>query len=112
MAIDIQRLGNNQVQGNADSARQQQVARTEPTVAQQQTGKSTSTDTVMLTDTASRLRNLEKVIAEMPVVDTQRVETIRRALSEGKYNVDGDTVAASMLGFESRLEQSTESREE
>lgn len=112
MAIDIQRLGNNQVQGNADSVRQQQVARSEPTVAQQQTGKPASSDTVMLTDAASRLRNLEKAIGEMPVVDTQRVEDIRRALSEGRYNVDGETVAASMLDFESRLEQSTESREE
>lgn len=110
MAIDINRLGSNQVQGsNADGVRPQ-VARSEPTLAQQQTGKPSSADTVMLTDTASRMRSLEKVVANMPVIDSQRVENIRKALNEGTYNISGDEVAGKLLVFESRLNQTTVDR--
>ncbi len=82
---------------------QVQVARSEPKVHQEQTGRPSTVDTVSLTDTAARLRELESTLANLPVVDTQRVEDIQRALAEGAFEVDPARVAEKMMAFEAQL---------
>lgn len=91
-----------QTQRSTDGA-QVQVKRNESTVAQAETGKSTLGDTVSLTDTATRLRSLENTLANLPVVDTQRVEDIQRALASGTFEVDAERIAGKMLDFERQL---------
>lgn len=93
----------NQSQRTSEGS-QVQVARGEPTVAQQQTGRPSTVDTVSLTDTASRLRELENSLANMPVVDTQRVESIQRAIADGSYEMDAARIADKMLRFEAELQ--------
>lgn len=105
MAIDINGLGSSHLQGAGDGSRTGQVARTEQTVAQQQTGKSSTTDTVLITDSASRLRNLEKSISTMPVVDSQRIESIRKAINDGDFDIEPDKVADKMISFENQFSQ-------
>src|SRR3569832_2314637 len=61
-----------------------QVGRQEPSTAQQQTGKSQTTDTVTLTDTSSQLRKLETMISALPVVDIARVDNVRQAINTGR----------------------------
>jgi negative regulator of flagellin synthesis FlgM len=81
-----------------------EVSRTEQTASQQETGSnSTVTDSVSLTDTAARLQKLENTIAELPVVDSQRVEDIRSAISNGEYEVDPGRIAEKMVSFDSEL---------
>lgn len=80
-----------------------EVSRTEPTVGQQETGSSAATDTVSLTDTAARLQKLENTIAELPVVDTQRVEDIRNAIASGDYEATPASIAEKMLGLDREL---------
>lgn len=82
---------------------QVQVARTEPTKKQDETGRPSSVDTVTLTDTASRLYGLENTLANLPVVDSQRVEGIQRALEQGTFEVDYERTAAKFLSFERDL---------
>lgn len=77
-----------------------QVGRSEPSAAQQQTGKSQTTDTVTLTDTSSQLRKLESMISALPVVDVSRVEDVRQALKSGRYDFNSARVAEKMLHFE------------
>ncbi len=89
----------------ATEGSQVQVARSEPTVPQQQTGRPSTVDTVSLTDTAARLRKLENSLAELPVVDSQRVETIQKSIENGDYKVDSKRVAQKMLGFERELQR-------
>ncbi len=84
---------------------QVQVARTEPTAAQQQTGRPSSVDTVSLTDTAARLRELENSLAKLPVMDSQRVETIQKSIENGSYEVDSRRTAEKMLNFERQLQR-------
>ncbi|MFZ5594223.1 MAG: flagellar biosynthesis anti-sigma factor FlgM [Pseudomonadota bacterium] len=80
-----------------------QTAR-QPTPAQQETGKSSTVDTVSLTDSAERLRKLEKILSNLPVVDIQRVEGIRKAIDNDTYAIDPLRVADKFLRFESTLQ--------
>ncbi len=80
-----------------------EVSRTEPTVNQQETGSSSAADSVSLTDTAARLQKLENTIAELPVVDAQRVEDIRSAIASGEYEVNPANIAEKMLSFDAEL---------
>ena len=91
-----------QAQQRAESS-QVQVGRNEPSAKQQETGRPSTVDTVSLTDTASRLRQMENTLAQLPVVDNQRVEEIRRALAEGSFEIDPERVAEKMVSFEKDL---------
>jgi len=69
--------------------------------------KSGQADTVSLTDTAARLKELEMGLASQPVVDTQRVQSVQSAINEGTFEVDPDSVAEKMLDFESGLDKTS-----
>ncbi len=105
MAINnITGFPGNQSQRATDGS-QVQVARSEPTASQQQTGRPSTMDTVSLTDTAARLRELENSLAKMPVVDSQRVESLQQAISNGSYEMDSGRTAEKMLGLEQALQR-------
>lgn len=93
-----QRTGNDgsQVQGSRNEASQQQL----------ETGTPSSVDTVSLTDAAERLRGLGSTLEKLPVVDSQRVEDIQRAIADGTYKVDAERVAEQLLRFEGDLTNS------
>lgn len=93
---------NNQRTGEGSAV---QVGRSEPTAPQQQNGRPSTADTVSLTDASARLLELESALAELPVVDTQRVEALQQAIEEGSYEIDARRIADKMLGFESDLNQ-------
>mgnify|MGYP002713187021 CR=1 FL=1 len=88
-----------------DSGEGSQVngTRSAPSVEQQESGKSSTFDTVSLTDTATNLQKINKEINELPVVDSQRVEAIRQAIASGSYEVDLQRTAEKMVGFETAL---------
>lgn len=85
----------------AGEGSQVQVNRSEPTGNQQETGRPSTVDTVSLTDTAARLRGLENTIASLPVVDSQRVESIQQAMINGTFEIDPQQIAAKMMELES-----------
>ncbi len=60
-----------------------------------------TSDTVSLTDMASRLQSLEQKLATQPDVDQAHVNRVRDAISRGEYRVDPDRVADKMMDFES-----------
>ena len=57
-------------------------------------------DAVSLSTDARVLLDVQQRLSEQPVVDQQRVETIRQALSEGSYRVDVSRLAESLLAQE------------
>ena len=69
--------------------------------------KPAQTDTVSLTDTAARLKELEMGLASQPVVDTQRVQSVQSAINDGTFEVDPDSVAEKMIDFESGLDETS-----
>lgn len=58
---------------------------------------------VKITDTASKLRQLEAKIASQPVVDTHKVESIKKAIADGTYRVNSSRTAEKMAAFENLL---------
>ncbi len=107
MAIDINGLGaNHQAQINNENS-QVNVGRSEPTAAQEETGGSSTTDTVSLTDTAARLQKLENSLASLPVADTARVESVKQALNDGTLTMDSKVTAEKMLGMESAINEAS-----
>jgi len=79
-------------QGNAGSDKTQDIS-----------GNSSRVDTVSLTDTATQLQSLQKTLADVPVVDNDRVSAIKAAIAEGSYNVDPAELANNMIKFEQQL---------
>lgn len=73
------------------------------TTAQRQENSSSSVQYVSLTDTSAKLRELEAKIASQPVVDTQRVENIKKTIADGTFRVNVTRTAEKMAQFESLL---------
>jgi negative regulator of flagellin synthesis FlgM len=61
------------------------------------------TDQVSLTDTAARMRELEALLAETPEIDPARVEALREAIRDGRYEVDSVHVADKLIALERSL---------
>lgn len=99
MAIDINGINNGQTHSANESAQSRPV-RQEPTSAQRETGVQNTGDTVSVTDTAHKLKEIERGLESVPVVDTQRVETIRAAIANGEYEIDPERIAESMIATE------------
>lgn len=103
MTNDIKSIGSQQTQltenHKVDTSRQEKA----PSSAE--TGKSETSDSVQFTDQAKNLHQLQEAIAEMPVVDTEKVEAIREAIVEGRYQIDGERVAQKLLDLEKALDK-------
>jgi|LNFM01.1.fsa_nt_gb negative regulator of flagellin synthesis FlgM len=63
----------------------------------------TSSEVVKLTDLGSRLQALTQSVADVPAVDSKRVEQFRQAIADGSYQIDADAVAEKLSSFESML---------
>ena len=97
MSIDINGVSPARVHVPAgESQVKQQTANTE-------TGKSSTADTVSISDNAAQLGKLGNTVDSTPVVDTQRVEQVKQAISDGTYEVDATKVADKLMQFESIL---------
>jgi negative regulator of flagellin synthesis FlgM len=62
-------------------------------------------DQLQLSGKAAQLQALEAEIANLPVVDTQRVQDVQRTLATGNFEIVPARVAAKLLTFESGLGQ-------
>jgi negative regulator of flagellin synthesis FlgM len=67
------------------------------------TSVSGSVDKLSLTSEAAMMQSIESDIAELPEVDTARVQAIQAAVASGSYQVDSAKAAEKMLNFESGL---------
>jgi negative regulator of flagellin synthesis FlgM len=75
----------------------------EQTPVQQESGKSSTSDTVSLSDNAVQLGKLQNSVVSMPVSDTQRIEQVKQAIRDGSYEIDPARVADKLMQFESIL---------
>jgi len=54
-------------------------------------------DTVNLTSNAKLLERLDKTLASLPAVDSERVAEIKAAIESGDYQIDSDAIAEAMI---------------
>ena len=105
MISEIKGLQNNAVKGPSSSnhALEQTENKAAPAENKQNQTSSPAAPEVSLTDTATKLREMEAKIANQPIVDTQKVESIKKAISDGTYTVNAKRTADKMAEFESLL---------
>jgi len=101
MSIEINGIPPSKVSSSADDPQVKQTV--EQTSTDQESGKSSTADTVSLSDNAVQLGKLDNTAVSTPVVDTQRVEQVRQAIKDGSYEVDPAKVADKLMQFESIL---------
>lgn len=63
----------------------------------------TPIDQVSLTDSGRLMVRLEKMLEDLPVVDRERVDSIKQAISDGTYSINAEKVAAEVLRMEMDL---------
>lgn len=105
MANDISSInGNRPQQAARDMAeRVKSEARSDSMNAEQNRGADSGSDRVSLTDTASKLKDIERSIGDDAAVNQSRVNQVKDALARGEYKVDADRVADKMIDFETSL---------
>lgn len=100
MAIEINSLTSNSLNNVGDS----KATQGNPAVSRALAGKvKTKSDSFKMTGSASKLQELESRIAQMPVVDAQHVEAVRRSLATGSFTIDPQSAADKMLAMEISL---------
>jgi len=99
MAINFNNIGSNQIRDQNRAGTPADVGRTgsESTAAQPRE------DRVELSGGAQALRSAASAAADLPAVDSARVDSIRRAISEGRYHVDPVRLAQKFQEFEDDL---------
>ena len=54
-------------------------------------------DNVQITGTSARLQEQEARLADVPIEDAGKVESIRQAIADGSFQVDEEAVAEGMV---------------
>lgn len=101
MANDITSINSNRSQL---SSNQSSSLRGRNEAKEGNSGESTNiaagSDRVTLTNTASRLKDIEQQLSDTSSIDSERVTQVQSAISNGDYVVDADRIADKMLAFE------------
>lgn len=70
---------------------------TGPRPAQPAPARAGGGDRVDITSLSSQLQSLESRIADVSVVDSARVESIKQAIAEGRFEVNSEKVADRLI---------------
>jgi len=62
-----------------------------------------ASDSVNLTDTATRLQQLDELLASTPEIDRARVDQLRQSIADGKYKIDTVHIADKLIALERTL---------
>ena len=89
--------------GNAKSAPRGPENSDNASAAQKAEAAVTGNEQVELTGAAKRLDEVVANLNSEPVVDRQKVEAIKQALAEGRYQVDSAVVAQKLIEIDELL---------
>jgi negative regulator of flagellin synthesis FlgM len=90
------------IDGNIRSIQSASVSESPPQGAKAGTaaktqGAGSGGPSVELSSLGSQLAGIEKSLAGVPVVDIQRIEEIKAAITEGRFKVNPDVIADKLL---------------
>lgn len=83
-------------QGSAGAAKNEPSLEGNPT-GKAQDNKASGSDSVVLSDTAKSLAQIEASLAKATEVNLEKVEQVRDQLNAGNYAIDTDLIASRML---------------
>jgi len=94
--MDQAKLG--QIGAKVDEAGTSSKVTTEKAVADKTAANpAAASDTVNLTSSAKLLERLDKTLASLPAVNSERVAEIKTAIENGDYEIDADAIAKAMI---------------
>jgi len=103
MAIDT----SNNLKPGFNNAGPRDLASNKSTVSGSQTAtantQTASEDSVALSSRGQSLNRLEENLANTPDVDSARVDSIKQAIAEGRFEVDAERIAENILNQEDLL---------
>ncbi len=102
MTIEISGVPGKPIQDTGDSSNVNATSSTNSNNRQAPTSSPSNggSDRVSLTDSAMQLRALEDRIADLPVVDVQRVSDVQRALATGTLELSEADAANNLVEME------------
>lgn len=105
MSNELNGVNNSLIQTTAGLSKSAEPVNLESQASKQGNEPSNSVprDQLTLTASATKLQQLEKEIAALPVVDQQRVDSIKNAILNGEYRIDPVKTAEKFLQFEVSL---------
>jgi negative regulator of flagellin synthesis FlgM len=105
MGIEISGNNGRAMTGALDSAKSQSTPASTGGARGATPGKAgtAGSDQLQLSNQAEQLKALEAEIANLPVVDTQRVQDVQHTLATGTFQVEPAQVANKILEFEAGL---------
>ncbi len=106
MPIEINNQTNSPRLNTRESSSSQRTPAESAGKAQTAEATSINSDSVRLTGTAAMIQEIQSRIANLPVVDSGRVEAIKEALNNGTYQINPDSVAEKLMNFEAELSAS------
>lgn len=60
-------------------------------------------ETVSITSEASRIRELQNSLADVPDIDMEKVEAIKKEIANGNYPIDHERIASNLIDLEKSL---------
>ncbi len=96
-------VGNQQVGSDKAEQRTQVRQQTTQQATVQQQSTASRQDSVSLTPQAQQLKSLQQKASNASGVDQNKVSDIKKAISEGKYEVNIQRLAEKLASFESDL---------
>ncbi|MES9940548.1 MAG: flagellar biosynthesis anti-sigma factor FlgM [Candidatus Thiodiazotropha sp. 6PLUC2] len=106
MPIQINSLSSRNLKGTGKSGKSgktQSTGKAGGSKAPSAAAATSGGDRLDLTGDAGKLQELEGRIANMPIVDAQKVEAVQQALANGSFTIDPKTAADKMLAMELSL---------
>ena len=103
MPIQINSLSSGNLKGAGESGQVQRSGLPGGSRSATSTTSTNRKDRFNLTGDAGKLQELEGRIANMPIVDAQKVEAVQQALATGSFTIDPQSAADKMLAMELSL---------
>ncbi|NWN90679.1 flagellar biosynthesis anti-sigma factor FlgM [Marinobacter adhaerens] len=106
MAVDLNGIGQGQVNTHRSTAEKPSSSQSARQTAPEQTNaraEKSQGDKVNLSSQARNLKQLEEKLGSYPEVDDNRVAEIRSALENGTYKVDAEKLAQKMLDMDESI---------
>lgn len=100
--MNIKGFGNtpiNDLKTQQPSSKADKASRSENTASSSSSSGVNST-TVELSSKARGLKEIERSLADLPEVDSNRVKDLKARIESGDYQVDSSKVAGKLLGIE------------
>lgn len=91
--------------GEAHSSTTVNTARDQKTVTQAESGVSSHTDTVTMTEAAKLLSQVNQEIAQMPVINKERVAEVQNKIHADDYQPDYTKTATNIIRQESEFNE-------